>query len=322
MKNKMKKYLIYTIIFFVMSLQSISQVWVEPQAKWYYNYSNVAQQGYVEWDYINDVVIQGKTCEEIKGKKIVYTMTSPTSGYVYSHTEVLPTYYTYTNGDTVFYLSNNGNVFRPLYIFSGSEGDEWIIDISYDQLSCIYDTTRVRIDGVGVQTVNNVNYRWISISTVHNDFSGYLFSGKAIERFGMFELNNAATTLFPVENVRRHVLSNACDSNLIIEYDMCEFHCFSDNMFSSSSTCSSPNVGVVENSINHLIKIFPNPSQNQKVTLNYDNLSIIDVKAYTSIGKEVEVYQNMNTLTFNQTGMFYLKVLTNKGVVNKKVIIE
>ncbi len=332
----MKKILLITsVTFFYFSFLS-QNVWIDQNARWYYNYTNIAEKGYVEWNYNTNQNVLGKTCQKIDGKRYVYRETGPGSGYVYFHTDVLPSHYTYVNGDTVFHYSN-GN-FYTLLNFGANVGDSWITDISNDGLSCTYDTTRVIVDSIGTVFLNGQNYRWISIKNIIlniYDSASYFYEGKFVERFGLFEsrYNSRPNTLFPTETGRRDSVlttSQACDPLLITEYYLHDFYCFRDSTFfyktGGDFQCEPPSVGIEERLTNSHVKLYPSLSVgNQEISIDiFKNYLIINnIKLYSLTGKEIILTKTDNGFYApSKSGIYFVVIETNKGVLTKKLIVE
>lgn len=337
----MKKTLLFIIFFSVVFIAEAQNVWIDNGAKWYYTYNVPAEQGYVEWNYTRDQNIGGNLCQVIEGKRHVYRATSPTSGWVYMYTTTFPTpFYTYASGDTVFHHTNGR--FQVLYNFGASPGDSWVIDISYDSSSCTNDTSRVVVDSIGTVTLNGQSLRWISISPKEGwfalDSSSYFLYGKFVERFGLYERTNqyfrytyygTINSLFPVESIRRTLsMPSLCDTNLIAEYYAHHFYCFSDTSFSfstdiSDAQCLAPSIGMNEINLNQLVKVYPNPSNNfEFINIGLESLKINRIEVVNIDGKIIPVKYNKGRIKFEGRGLFILKVYTEKGIVNKKLIRE
>jgi len=63
------KYYFFTS-FILLVLNTFSQVWVNPNAVWTYDYSGVAEGGTFRWRYTHDSIIQGRTVQVLKGENI------------------------------------------------------------------------------------------------------------------------------------------------------------------------------------------------------------------------------------------------------------
>ena len=87
-----------------------------------------------------------------------------------------------------------------------------------------------------------------------------------------------------------------------------------------SSTCDLQISSVVDQDINDLVKVFPNPTDNE---LNIESLIRIEnITVYDISGKVVQVEQTPNfTLKNNRNGIYLLKIKTEIGVVIKRVMV-
>jgi hypothetical protein len=74
------------------------------------------------------------------------------------------------------------------------------------------------------------------------------------------------------------------------------------------------------------ISIYPNPIKDGFVKLNnIKNIDIQDISLYSLLGKKLTQYKtNFNTLDLRSynAGIYYIKIKTNKGTFNKKILIE
>ena len=71
------------------------------------------------------------------------------------------------------------------------------------------------------------------------------------------------------------------------------------------------------------VSLFPNPSKQQFAIQLYENLQLKQVSIYDSLGKFVKSYEtNIVSTTKLSSGIYFVKITTNKGEVTKKLIVE
>lgn len=211
----MKTILAFTLLLFS-SFPSFSQVWIDQGAVWHYNIdAGGLFQGFSKYEYTSDSTIQGHDCQVIeKNQHQVQNF-----GGNYSHSDhQMETNYTYTNSDTVFWLVEDE--FKVLYNFGAQPGDTWITanaDISTNCSEAI-----VEVDSIGTILMNGQNLRWIAFHTQDN--SSYIYNGKAVEKFGLFEMSYySAHALFPVKT--------DCTEGTVIDFFFNQFTCYEDVSF-------------------------------------------------------------------------------------------
>ena len=203
---------------------TFSQVWIDQEAIWHYDFDAIGGfQGYSKYEYTGDDLIQGHDCQIIESNQHqVY----PGPNGTYYHTDVeMETNFTYTNGDTVFWLVEDE--FLVLYNFGAQPGDTWVVGQADASLECL-DAT-VLVDSIGTVTLNGENLRWIAFHTL--EYSSYLYSGKAVERFGLFEMSYYSPhALFPVKT--------DCTEGTVIDFSFNQFTCYEDVSFNLLNTTS------------------------------------------------------------------------------------
>ena len=192
-----------------------SQVWIEENAVWHYDYWNIGTGGFYKMEYTQDTVVGGTICQQIETKKYIFT--SDQSGTIqFSDSVELDPQSTYTAGDTVFYW--NDDQFFTLFNFGATIGDQWIIGVTNPlSVGPCSDTSRVEVVNTGTVTINSVNYRTITLATL--DSSSIGLSGVFVERFGFLD-DNQPFLPFP--------RTMNCDG-AIVEYDIVSFKCFEDD---------------------------------------------------------------------------------------------
>lgn len=167
-----------------------SQVWIDSGAVWHYDISSFGgnHYGFFKFQYTGDTVLQGHFCQVLEQKIYQFQL-----GVGYLGEFNLGAYYTYVNGDTVFWY--NDDTFYVLYNFSAQPGDSWIFDI--DTNNYCDDISLATVQDTGTMTLNGMSFRWIDIATLSGSADMFL-SGRAIERFGILGWSGSSDGfLFP-----------------------------------------------------------------------------------------------------------------------------
>ncbi len=318
--NTMKTTLLITLSFFWSNL-SFSQVWIDQDAIWHYNIdAGGLFQGFSRYDYTRDSLIQGHNCQLIdKSQHRVQNF-----GGIYSHSDhQMETNFTYTNGDTVFWLVENE--FKVLYNFGAQIGDTWSIanaDVATDCLEAI-----VEVDSIGTILMNGQNLRWIKFHTQDN--SSYLYSGKAVEKFGLFEMNYYSPhALFPVKT--------DCTEGTVIDFFFNQFTCYEDASFNlynvTSQDCeyksqlSTNNLMPQENGINFYVD-----QTNKSLRLDTKEISAnIDCYVVNNMGqiviKSVKLFKYSNSESINasqlKSGIYFLIINSDNFKQTERFLID
>lgn len=99
----------------------------------------------------------------------------------------------------------------------------------------------------------------------------------------------------------------------------------SNNCISNSEVIGiTQSTGISREMSNQDISIYPNPS-NGIVYLNLENFQISEIKVFDCLSKEVyysKTKVSQIDLTSIPNGTYFMKIVTNKGSINKKLIIQ
>ena len=120
----MRNLIIILILSFSFSIKS--QVWINKDAIWHYEWSGIKGGGFVKIEYEKDTLINGKLCNKLVSIEYDF-ITNQKNEIIPSGKYPLKNQYTYVNGDTVFYLVNDN--FFVLYNFGAKPGDTWNIGV-------------------------------------------------------------------------------------------------------------------------------------------------------------------------------------------------
>lgn len=302
------------------SFSGFSQVWIDQDAVWHYDINAGSLfQGFSKYEYTSDSIIQGHNCQVIeKNQHRVVNYNG-----IYSHTNhQMETNFTYTNGDTVFWLVEDE--FKVLYNFGAQPGDTWVTaeaDTSVDCLEAI-----IEVDSVGTIQLNGENLRWIAFHSLDN--SSYIYGGRAVEKFGFFEMNYfGAHALFPVKA--------DCTEGTTVDYFFNSFTCYEDASFNLYNITTQDCEYKASLSLNELnsgesgIVVYMN--QEEKV-LYLENSEITTGITYTVINslgqqvmKEQSLFQDSNSETIDvahlNSGIYLIRINNNGFYQNKRILI-
>jgi hypothetical protein len=83
-------------------------------------------------------------------------------------------------------------------------------------------------------------------------------------------------------------------------------------------------VGINEVNLSNQIVVFPNPAIDKLTITTTNNLTIQQLQLLDISGKIIESYDNTMYMNISQleNGIYILQIQTNKGIVNKKVVVN
>lgn len=261
-----------TLLITTTSLSGTAQSWVADGAVWHYNFWNVAVEGYYEYEYTHDTLIDGQNCQVIQGNR--YQFYNPGEPELIS-VSALSTEYIYTSGDTVFYRDHDA--FFVLLNFDAEVGDSWVVSTTPTDFCT--DTSRAIVLETGTIEIHGETYKTITIEPTAN--SAWGFKGVFVERFGNIAAGSGPfLSPFPMAYECEDI-----SDDMIIEWDMLGFSCFQDNSFSLyqpySDYCDYY-TGVAQDELIQ-ISVYPNPATDFLTVENseFDNYEIIDLSGKT-----------------------------------------
>lgn len=312
----MKNFLFWIVIIYTSSIAN-SQIWVQNNATWHFEYSSLTEGGFLKIEHIQDSVILGQTTKMFVST--LYRFSYDQFGEIYFiGTEILDTNYTYHNTNRVFFWKNNQ--FKVLYDFTKLTGESWPIGNGGNVDSqCGY------ISSVEVQNVESVNLDGIdypSLDLYSADSSYYKLRGSYNARFGAYsEILSEFNSVFPLPSL-------SCDSNIIVEYPLFSFTCFEDD-----SLFYNPNGIDCEYMLTHLgvpnldtkhTKIYPNPTSGTFIIEVQSGMTEINVYNLTGeLCKKIEITKVKNELDLGLgKGVYFIEALSNDKRTVQKIIIQ
>ena len=306
----MKKSILLSIII-LLSIHLSAQVWIDAGAKWTYDYWNIGEVGSYTFTYTNDTVIVGKQCQEIQ--IVEYEYVQDQFGEIYCFVVPMESKFTYSSGDSVFYLFEDK--FYLMYDFSASVGDTWIIAI--DEFHTCKDTAVVRVAQTGTININGHQLRTITLETISESIYG--INGICIERFGNEIHNWQENGYGPFPGYQ------SCDGALL-EVNIYNFRCFTDNTFGTYNPRNIPCdtlTGLFESEI-YNFEFYPNPTKGDIIFTENDYYQL-EIQIYNMAGQRMKQFylnqpeRNINISDLND-GVYFIRIITDKGNAFRKVV--
>ena len=298
------KYFFSVLFLFSISLSISAQTFAPAGAKWQYTYSEYLADGYIEYRYTHDSIINGQLTQALLRTEYMYkwpgVLDTISSGfeYVYSDSNKV---YNYRYGK--FYV---------LYDFNAQPGDWWIIS-GFDPLMGCDSTGKVKVDSIDFVITNSDTLKRMYLSP--KDSSHWAFTGPVIEKVG------CTSYMFPI-------VIYFCGA--VYEAYYGPLRCYQDDAFGVYDA------GVVD-SCNHIdvlsiednppdvlnVSIFPNPTSGQ-INLNTTK-RIEKIELYNCVGDLIRQFESDNSVYVgNMRNGLYILILTSVdgSMIVKKLIIN
>ena len=272
--------------------------------------------GAIQTHEIKKVVIKGDTVIQGNNYKKTYSDTSfqfnwSNSQYVCALREANKKVYFVKSGDVNEYL---------LYDFTKSVGDTVAIYPFFIGYSNNLVVSKLKIDSIDFATINGVvrkRFKFNANANFHMDEYWYEGIGSS---FGIL-----TPFLSVTDNSFTLVCNSKSDTVVYHNYNLSNFLCSAP---SQNYSCNYPIVNSVKSNTNGRfeIKVYPNPAKDQihvNVSFNDSYELVIEnalgqcILKFTGLTGNKEVKVNH----FDK-GIYYLKITTGSGAVNKKIVIE
>jgi hypothetical protein len=304
----MTRCLFFLILLSPLTLVAQNEIWVKPNAVWHYDYTTMGWPGLMKIEHVGDTSIQGRLCMHFSATdyQFIYNQQNQFVSYsAYPAGEL----FTYTEGDTVFYLQNDS--FQKLFDFSKSTGDSYKIGV----------TNPDPLDQCNSES-------WTMVTGVGNDINGYpsitveAYLDANLKLNGTFNHRFGGDYFFP--------LLRSCDPNIVWEEYVFSFRCFQDDSLvvnPNSVECEYMLTHVGLNEVeDHTLYIGPNPTNGNLAIHSDVQFRRIDV--YTLAGIRVqtqEVYGSscMLDLSTYEPGLYVVHVHDENGsCFTRRIVLE
>lgn len=296
-QNNMKKIILsLTLFYFLTNLYA--QTWSPVGAKWTYTFSSwgVPYADYPQTiECIGDTILQGKSCRIFHGN-CNCGFTNDTS-------------YLYYENDKIYLYTDSVIGFHVLYDFTASIGDSWSI---IAPLELGGDTSIIVVDSIGTKIFSGDTF---NIQYIHN------LNYNDIWRFDSYIINGIG-----------------CSSCFFPQHATCDpwtypIRCYEDSSglikFSSLACDTVIYYDIIESSLNNLIDIYPNPTNNELfIDISDINNSEYSIDIYSSTGQKQISYTGIkNSLTIDieklVNGLYFVRLTKRNSIcIMKKFIKE
>jgi hypothetical protein len=280
----MIRILIVLFILVPMPLMAQNSLWVKPNAVWHYDYSTIGWFGFMKIEHSGDTVIQGKNAMHFILTDYAFTYNQQGQTVTYG---VFPAgdFYTYAEGDTVFYRQDSS--FQKLFDFSKSTGDSYLIGVTNPSPAeqCSMESwTMLTATGTDV-------YAYPSISVEAYLNANLKLTGTFNHRFG-------GDYFLP--------LLRPCDPSIIYEDYIFTFRCFQDDSLvvnPNGLECEYMLTHVGLNAVEeHTLYIGPNPTSGNLAIRSDVRLSRIEL--FTLAGIRVQTQDVHSSSCILEMSMF------------------
>ena len=232
-----------TLLILLISITLQAQIWIDTGATWHYDWSGILP-AFDKIEYTGDTVIQDKTCQTLKISSYMFAPLE--QGGELLSTDISKRY-TFSNGDTVFYLVNDN--FHILYNFGAQVGESWELGVDTNEFSC--GRSFVEVTSIGSTEINGQMHEYMQVTTAPNSSVG--FEGKIYKRFGVI-----GDYLFPTPR--------NCNPDIIIDFFVYNFTCFQDDSFPLYNVTDTDcdylfTVGIPKlDNAEGIVSVYPNPA--------------------------------------------------------------
>ncbi len=274
------------------SLSAISQEWAPEGATWYFSSYAPYGDAYLRVQYVRDTVILEKNCkilEKIRFQEDYFTG----YGEIWTGDE-----YTYYENGAVYYYQEEQ--FYKLYDYNAITGEEW--DVNYKGT-----LGRVKVDSTGTEIINEIELKWVAVSTVNGYCAGW-YPSKIYETLG--------NQIFLFPGWYECIVDGEEASGL---------RCYSDNTYGFYQSpwwdheCDYLLTDLPEQSSHLLVQAYPNPC-NDQLTLSFGKHDLLNKFCLINSLNQVvfeETLRNRETININTeaftSGIYYLKVTDLNG---------
>jgi hypothetical protein len=300
------KTILFSVLLLFASLLTKAQVWAPSGATWHYDWIEMAVDGYIKIQYINDSVVGGKLCKILQVERHTYNWT--TQSY---YNGVLGYEFTYYENNIVYYYRYGQ--FFTLYDFNSIGGSSWEV-AGWEQNPPCDSTGLINVDSAGMTTINAFPLKYLKTSPGLN--SNWEFYDKIIERIGSLGY------MFPGPNCAIDIPGPG------------QLRCYYDDAFGLYQRSGFPPacdyiIGV-DNKIpeGNLIKIYPVPASTF-LTIEIDDRiqGKMTIELSDVYGKKIrhfETDQAKLVIRINEigNGIYFIKATNQSGLIYTQKVIK
>ena len=299
----MKKSILLCLVL-LQSLITNAQVWAPLGATWYYDWVEMAVDGYAQIRYVNDSMVGGKLCKTLQVEQHTFNWITQT----FTHA-VIGQEYTYLENNIVYYYRYGQ--FYKLYDFNSGAGSYWIV-AGWDQNNPCDSLGSIVVDSTGSIIINSFPLKYLRVSP--GPYSEWEFMDKIIERIGSLGY------MFPGPNC------------VVDIHGPGELRCYYDDSFGLYQRSGFPPncdyiVGMNDISKeNNWLKIYPVPAPTViTVEINKPIKGKIMIVISDTEGNIIRNIESAETkLAINiedlPSGMYFAKVISGDDIKSVKII--
>lgn len=293
-------------LFLLYSGLCFSQNWCPPGAQWTYVYGGYCYGGYSRLNYVKDTIVLSQPCKKI-------TETTITTGCFSTgiDTSYLPSIYTYSQNDTVFFLRDG--LFRPYYFYTAKVGDTLTI---YNQ-ECNSDTLLHQlVDSTGTVVLNNDSLRFYTTHNI-NTISNYVYPKKllVIEKIGA--VDNYMIPYFPCHTDATGYSIRCYQSDVFLSYNFTpKVKC--DYIYTETTNLPEYSITITPNPAFNMLTI--NSNNNYKVE-KVEIFNISGSLTYSTINSQTNELMKID-VNMLKTGMYFITIQTTDGKSFTKKFIK
>lgn len=313
--KKLLKAISLIILSIAFAVNAHSQNWCPAGATWYYTDNSADLSGYSKLTYTIDTLINSINCKKITHYYQGASWLGPYSFYG-------SPFYTYEQNG-VAYLYNNrygNNKFDTLFSINAQIGDKWRFPLV--DTSCADSTYFMKVLNTGSKTLNGFNLKWLYVKA------------------GPFPLAGSGSFIYGFDTITERLglrYDDICYSSCYNSPDECAhggLRCYSDDAFGVYSTGLTSScdylTGISESQIGQrLLKIYPNPAENEITVEYYGNIEqIITLDLYNLIGERVGSYKldkGNNTMKISllnyEAGIYFYQIISDEKIISKEKLI-
>ena len=291
------------LLMIIFAYNSSAQDFAPVGAKWHFGegYAWSNSVGFITYESIGDTIINNLPCRTLY--KSTTTCCIP-GGIHFLH----------QSADSIFHFNPETETFNLIIKFDAEVGDSWILhtnpdgNLMSDSATCIVDSISYfhysPTDSLKIMNVRLVSFAY---NIIFGDTLYYTLTNQIIEKAGF---RNA---LLPGDCIYY------CDVNF--EDDIRCYEDFNVGLIAFSGIACEY-TPVEDITIKDEITVYPNPARD-KIYIEAPDIKSGNIKLFSAGGTQIFVPIHNNELDINTltTGIYYLKIQTENGVISKTITV-